>query len=629
MASFLAAAEALRHLKIPSSRVRSTGVELGRGSYGKVFEVEYDGKSCASKEVHRWMMELPTAEEQSKIKDDFLRECHLWSTLRHPNVVQFLGIYYPSSDESVLPVMVMEKMQESVTSLVDKHDNIPLLVKLSILHDVSLGLRYLHGHNPPIVHRDLSPNNILVTPHLEAKITDLGVAKTMMMGPNSKTMTKTPGTGVFMPPEALDNKPVYGPPLDVFSFGGVILHVTSRQWPTPKSWSQIDPKTRKRIILTSEVERRQEYIDMMIGSDADLKPLVVSCLEDDPELRPPAADMSERIKMMKEEYSKKTTHDGMDPISWLGEIKQMSTQLQQLVVKESTIPDLFSGPVNIKWEEGAPAPLGRYYHTAVLYNGVIYVGGGVTKGDDDTIQLPHTLDMYHPDTNTWDTIDTPHQLFAITVLTGNVVIVGGRIRTSGEITNKVLVLESGQWKDYTEMPTARCDVTAVSHQFILIVVGGIDGKDAISTTELFDATTGQWFKCDDLPQPLDYSQSVIVGDTVYVLGGGTKDRKLSTAVYAAPLDTLSSHQVKWQHLVDTPCGGPAAVGLNNKYLLAVGVDDIYTLNSTATKWMTIATLPVLTVLTSVVCDEESRLVMIGGMIEGGRSTNKVWIGSFQ
>ena len=86
--------------------------------------------------------------------------------------------------------MVMEKMQESVTSLVDKHDNIPLLVKLSILHDVSLGLRYLHGHNPPIVHRDLSPNNILVNRHLEAKITDLGVAKAMTMGPNSKMLLK-------------------------------------------------------------------------------------------------------------------------------------------------------------------------------------------------------------------------------------------------------------------------------------------------------------------------------------------------------------------------------------------------------------------------------------------------------
>ena len=134
---------------------------------------------------------------------------------------------------------------------------------------------------------------------------------------------------MFMPPEALDDKPVYGPPLDVFSFGGVILYVTSRQWPTPKSWSQIDPKTKKRILLT-EVERRQQYIDMMVGSDADLKPLVMSCLEDDPELRPSVTDISERLKMVKGVYSKKNTRDGMDPISWLSEIKQasLSTQLQ-------------------------------------------------------------------------------------------------------------------------------------------------------------------------------------------------------------------------------------------------------------------------------------------------------------
>ena len=178
------------------------------------------------------------------------------------------------------------------------------------------------------------------------------------------------------------------------------------------------------------------------------------------------------------------------------------------------------------------------------------------------------------------------------------------------------------------MPTARCNVIAISHLSILIVMGGQDGKDTISTTDLFDATTGQWFKCDDLPQPLYWSQSVIVGDTVYVLGGFTKE-KPSTAVYAAPLDTLSSHQVKWQNLVDTPWGGPAAVGLNNKYLLAVGGNNIYTLNSTATTWMTIATLPVLTSATTIICDDQCRLVMIGGWDRITRPTNKVWIGSFQ
>ena len=324
MARFVEAGEAIRHLKIPSSHIKCTGVELGNGSYGKVFEVDYSGTLCAAKEVHSLLLQLASREGAAKLKDDFLRECHLWSTLRHPSVVQFLGVYYPSTDESGLPIMLLEKMHDSVTSLIEKHDNIPLLVKLSILHDVSVGLRYLHDHNPVVIHRDLSPNNILVTSHLEAKITDLGVAKVMTTTGGTKTLTKTPGTSVFMPPEALDDKPVYGPPLDVFSFGGVILYVTSRQWPTPKSWSQIDPKTRKRIFL-SEVERRQQYIDIMSGGDGDLKALVMSCLDDDPELRPKVTNISERLKKMKEVCSKKTDHDGMNPISW---IASLSTQLQ-------------------------------------------------------------------------------------------------------------------------------------------------------------------------------------------------------------------------------------------------------------------------------------------------------------
>jgi len=311
--------KALQNLRIS---VKQTTTLLGCGSYGKVFEVEFDGKPCAGKQVHHWMLELTSEEEQEIVKQDFLQECRLWSALRHPNIVQFLGIYYPSDDESGLPVMVMEKMQETMTSLIEKRGNISLLMKLSMLHDVSLGLRYLHGRYPPIVHRDLYPNNILVTPHLEAKITDLGVAKAIAPG-KTKRLTKIPGNIVFMPPEALDDKPVYGTSLDVFSFGCVVLYITSRQWPTPKATKQIDAKTRKQTIL-SEVERRQQYIDMMSKSDADLKPLIVSCLEDDPLLRPHMPTISEMIKKMKEE---KAAHDGINSVFGINHVS-VSAQLQ-------------------------------------------------------------------------------------------------------------------------------------------------------------------------------------------------------------------------------------------------------------------------------------------------------------
>ena len=73
MARFLEASEALRHLKIPLSQITRTGVDLGKGSYGKVFEVDYSGKLSAAKEIHSLLLELATGELAVKIKDDLLR----------------------------------------------------------------------------------------------------------------------------------------------------------------------------------------------------------------------------------------------------------------------------------------------------------------------------------------------------------------------------------------------------------------------------------------------------------------------------------------------------------------------------------------------------------------------------
>ena len=71
--------------------VNPTGKEIGRGAYGRVFEVDYEGTLCAAKEVHTLLLHYAQGGEVQKIKDDFLNECQIWSTLRHPCVVQFLG----------------------------------------------------------------------------------------------------------------------------------------------------------------------------------------------------------------------------------------------------------------------------------------------------------------------------------------------------------------------------------------------------------------------------------------------------------------------------------------------------------------------------------------------------------
>ena len=217
--------------------------ELGRGAYGRVYAVNYCEMICAAKEIHSILAEGVGRVQMQHTVESFMKECRQCSLLRHPNVIQFLGVYYPSergAGRMQLPVMVMEMMADSLTSLVDKHKEIPVHIKFSIVHDVSLGLCYLHNHDPPIVHRDLSPNNILLTVHHVAKISDLGVAK-VIKADSRKTMTKAPGTVDFMPPESLSNTPVYGLPMDIFSFAGVILHTFNQQWPHPTDQIQFDP----------------------------------------------------------------------------------------------------------------------------------------------------------------------------------------------------------------------------------------------------------------------------------------------------------------------------------------------------------------------------------------------------
>ena len=123
----------------------------------------------------------------------------------------------------------------SVDDLLEYAPNIPLPVKLSILTDTCSGLVYLHGMKSPIVHRDLTARNVLLTSSLSAKITDLGNSRILNFRPGqlAKTLSQNPGTTVYMPPEAINESHRYGPSLDVFSFGHLSLYtITQVSWKT-------------------------------------------------------------------------------------------------------------------------------------------------------------------------------------------------------------------------------------------------------------------------------------------------------------------------------------------------------------------------------------------------------------
>ena len=197
-----------------------------------------------------------------------------------------MGVHFRHNNQ--LPMLVMEYLPLSLTQCLESHRDLPLQIKYSILLDVAKGLNYLHCKRPPIVHRDLTANNILLTSNFVAKISDLSVSR-MADTFKRQELSVAPGNSVVMPPEALRDNPVYDHKLGVFSYGCLILHVFTHEWPN----GQYVPKTvffqRGNFTLVNEWERRQRYTSA-ISNDNPFYLFAKSCLENDPKKRPTIND---------------------------------------------------------------------------------------------------------------------------------------------------------------------------------------------------------------------------------------------------------------------------------------------------------------------------------------------------
>ena len=185
-------------------------------------QIEVNGLICAGKKIHDALIDAGNIGVEN-VATKYVQECQLMSDLRHPNITQFLGVCFLSNCQ--LPVLLMERLESSLDDLLEAIPSIPLALKRSILEDVSRGLLYLHKHTPQIIHRDLTAKNILLTPQFVAKITDLGNSRIVNLQPGqlARTLSRLPGTMLYMPPEALSSSSRYGPSLDVFSFGHLAL----------------------------------------------------------------------------------------------------------------------------------------------------------------------------------------------------------------------------------------------------------------------------------------------------------------------------------------------------------------------------------------------------------------------
>ena len=203
--------------RVERDEIEETGEEpLGVGGWGEVRVATFRGARVAAKFIHSAIISPHNI-------NLFLREMHMAASVRHPNLLLFIG----ASLDDNKPVILTELMPKNLRSIIValSRDHV-----ITIGMDVARGLNYLHLMRPdPIIHRDVSSANVLLEPigpgNWKAKVSDYGSANFL-----SKVITMGPGNASYAAPESFNPK-LQSPKMDVYSYGILLLEMATGQFP--------------------------------------------------------------------------------------------------------------------------------------------------------------------------------------------------------------------------------------------------------------------------------------------------------------------------------------------------------------------------------------------------------------
>ena len=375
------AEDLLEGLLIDKSIIEDTGKELGVGAYGRVVELKMNRVKCAGKKLYREAFQ--GAVQSDKILERFADECIRLSALRHPNIVQFLGLVI---EDECSTIMVTELLPFSLSKCLSLYPAIPLHLKNTILLDIALGLVYLHSKG--IIHRDLSSNNVLLTSALQAKIADFGIAK-VLTSCHDFAMTMLQGTADFTPPEATmanaDGLVVYDYKADIFSFGHVILHTSVQQLvpllPKMRVESTVPHQT---VFVVSEIDRRKDLLDRM-GDKHYLRDLACRCLKDNPADRPSSIQVVDIL----EEFCNQMNPKRTNMIELIRKISELEAEIEKsafhddgnLTVRASQMTPSSSSAMPIQAAKAESSP--KLVHIPSLHNAQEIPSTGDTEESKD------------------------------------------------------------------------------------------------------------------------------------------------------------------------------------------------------------------------------------------------------
>ncbi|MES1913978.1 MAG: hypothetical protein MHM6MM_006119 [Cercozoa sp. M6MM] len=237
---------------------------IGEGSYGSVWKARLTSEPDKFVAVKRLFTQVSSVEA-------FCSEGALQMQLDHPNIVKLRGVV---TDPSQLSIITEFCERGSVADFLISGRRLPLRRRKQIVYEIAQAMEFLHFQcNPPILHRDLKSDNILLAKDWTAKVSDFGLSR-FFQSRRGRRMTQV-GTPIFMAPEVLLGEN-YDEKSDVFSFAIVMYEILC----------ELEPY--------EELELMQVVVQVV---NENLRPDIPPVLEDDPAF-------IEYIKLMRECWHK-------------------------------------------------------------------------------------------------------------------------------------------------------------------------------------------------------------------------------------------------------------------------------------------------------------------------------------
>jgi serine/threonine protein kinase len=253
--------------------------ELGRGGMGQVFRAQHVmmGRTVAIKV-------LPRAKSTAESEAAFQREIRMLARLDHDNLVRALDaghdgkVYYLVTE--LVPGLDLRRQ-------VLKHGRLDEARAASVITQAAVGLGYAHSQG--LVHRDVKPANLLVTPEGHVKVLDLGLAGSVIEGESAR-LGRVVGTMDYMAPEQIRTPDTVGPSADIYALGCTLYFALTGEVPFPGGTRQEKAKRQLK-------EQPRPIRELVPGVSDGFCHMVEVLMRKNPEERPSSAEeVVERLR---------------------------------------------------------------------------------------------------------------------------------------------------------------------------------------------------------------------------------------------------------------------------------------------------------------------------------------------